>query len=118
MQKIVWDDETLGASYTRQDLSPAEQTELAPHREQLLETLAEVDDQIMEAYLNETPIPADMLETAIRQATIDLKRVPVLCGSALKNKGIQPCWTLSYAICPARWMYPPSRVSILTAGKP
>jgi len=41
MQKIVWDDETLGASYTRQDLSPAEQTELAPHREQLLETLAE-----------------------------------------------------------------------------
>jgi len=90
MQKIVWDDETLGASYTRQDLSPAEQTELAPHREQLLESLAEVDDQVMEAYLNETPIPADMLETAIRQAAIDLKRVPILCGSALKNKGIQP----------------------------
>jgi translation elongation factor EF-G len=48
-------------------LTPDEQAELAPHREQLLETLAEVDDQVMEAYLNETPIPADMLETAIRR---------------------------------------------------
>ncbi len=90
MQKIVWDDETLGASYTTHDLSPAEKEELAPHREQMLETLAEVDDQIMEAYLNEAPIDADMLKDAIRRATIALERVPVLCGSALKNKGIQP----------------------------
>lgn len=90
MQKIVWDDETLGASYTTHDLSPAEKEELAPHREQMLETLAEVDDQIMEAYLNEAPIDTDMLKDAIRRATIALERVPVLCGSALKNKGIQP----------------------------
>jgi elongation factor G len=90
MQKIVWDDDSLGASYTTHDLTPEEVEDLAPHREQMLESLAEVDDQIMEAYLNEEPIAPDLLQSAVRQATIALKRVPVLCGSALKNKGIQP----------------------------
>jgi elongation factor G len=90
MQKIVWDDDTLGASFATHDLTPEETAELAPHREQMLESLAEVDDQIMEAYLDETPIEPDLLESAVRKATITLKRVPVLCGSALKNKGIQP----------------------------
>jgi elongation factor G len=60
------------------------------YREKLIEALAEVDDQIMEAYLAETPIEPDMLLKAVRNATITLKVVPVLCGSALKNKGIQP----------------------------
>jgi elongation factor G len=60
------------------------------YREKLIEALAEVDDQIMEAYLAEIPIEPDMLLKAVRNATITLKVVPVLCGSALKNKGIQP----------------------------
>lgn len=90
MKKIVWDDDSLGAAYSTADLTPAELTDLAPHREQLLESLAETDDQIMEAYLNEAPIETGLLKSAIRRAAIDLKRVPVLCGSALKNKGIQP----------------------------
>ena len=55
-----------------------------------METIAEVNDDIMEAYLSEAPIAPENLFAAIRRATINLKLVPVLCGSALKNKGIQP----------------------------
>ena len=107
MQKIVWDDDTLGASYTAADLTTAEKENLAPHREQMLETLAEVDDQIMEAYLSEAPIDTDMLKTAIRRATIDLERVPVLCGSALKNKGIQPLLDAIVSYLPSPLDIPP-----------
>ncbi len=90
MKQIVWDDDSLGADYTEEDISE-EYAELAEtHREKLIETLAEVDDEIMEAYLSEEAISAEQLLDAIRKATIELKLVPVLCGSALRNKGVQP----------------------------
>jgi elongation factor G len=76
-KQIVWDESEFIAS--------AEE-----YREKLIETVAEYDDDLMEAYLAETPIDAAKLLVAIRKATIDLKLVPVLCGAALKNKGIQP----------------------------
>ncbi len=90
MQQIRWDDDTLGADYSTADIDADIKEDAEIYREQLLETLAEVDDEIMEAYLAETPIDAPVLLAAIRKATIALKLVPVLCGSALKNKGIQP----------------------------
>ncbi|MES0446601.1 MAG: elongation factor G [Desulfobacterales bacterium] len=90
MKQTVWDDDTLGETYTTKDI-PRDFIETAEeYREKLVETLAEVDDDIMEAYLSETLIAPESLLAAIRRATIDLKLVPVLCGSALKNKGIQP----------------------------
>jgi elongation factor G len=90
MQMIVWDDDTLGEAFDMQPI-PQEMTETAAeYREYLIETLAEVDDGIMEAYLAEEQIDVSTLRAAIRRATIDLKLVPVLCGSALKNKGVQP----------------------------
>ncbi|MDX9786611.1 MAG: elongation factor G [Desulfobacterales bacterium] len=90
MKQIVWDDDSLGAAYSSVDIEP-ELLEIATeYREKLIETLAEADDGIMEAYLSETPLSIDALKAAIRKATIELKLVPVLCGSALKNKGIQP----------------------------
>ena len=57
---------------------------------ELLESLAELDDSIMEKYLADEPLDPENLLPVIRQATLGLKVVPVLCGSALKNKGIQP----------------------------
>ena len=90
MKQMVWDDETLGATYTIEDISSDYLEKAEEYREKLVETIAEVDDEIMEAYLSETPISEKSLLDAIRRATIDLKLVPVLCGSALKNKGIQP----------------------------
>ena len=90
MKQIVWDDETLGATYTDEEIFPVYLEKAEEYREKLIETIAEVDDEIMEAYLSEIPIPSEKLLAAIRRATIALKLVPVLCGSALKNKGIQP----------------------------
>jgi elongation factor G len=90
MTQIVWDDDTLGATYSVEDISPEEIDKATRYREKLVETVAEVDDDIMEAYLSEAPISAESLLAAIRRTTIGLKLVPVLCGSALRNKGIQP----------------------------
>ena len=90
MQQIRWDDDTLGAAYNTGDIDPDLKDDAEMYRDQLLETLAEVDDDIMEAYLSEAPIETDSILAAIRKATLKLELVPVLCGSALKNKGIQP----------------------------
>jgi len=90
MHQIRWDDDTLGATYTVEAIDAEHQGLAESYREKLIETVAEIDDDIMEAYLSETPIDLDQLKKAIRRATIDLEVVPVLCGSALKNKGIQP----------------------------
>ncbi len=90
MKQIVWDDDSLGASFENESISPEMMATAQEYHEKLIETLAEVDDEIMEAYLSETPIDVAAIKQAIRNATIDLKIVPVLCGAALKNKGIQP----------------------------
>jgi elongation factor G len=90
MKQFVWDDDTLGVVYTTEEISGDFIEAAEAYREKLIETIAEVDDEIMEAYLSETPIPHETLVSAIRKATIELKLVPVLCGSALRNKGIQP----------------------------
>ena len=90
MKQIMWDDDTLGAEFEEQEI-PAEMADTAEeYRDKLLETVAEFDDDIMEAYLAESAVDTGALLDAIRKATIDMKLVPLLCGAALKNKGIQP----------------------------
>ncbi|MFH1673509.1 MAG: elongation factor G [Pseudomonadota bacterium] len=90
MEQFTWHDETLGATFDagpiRDDVLETAQT----YRDKLIETIAEYDDEVMEAYLSDEPISSDMLFSSLRRLTIDLKLVPVLCGSALRNKGIQP----------------------------
>ncbi len=90
MKQILWDEETLGVDFEEQEIAPEFMNTAEEYREKLIETAAEFDDDIMEAYLAEAPIDTDKLLAAVRKATIDLKLVPVLCGAALKNKGIQP----------------------------
>ena len=90
MRTIVWDDETLGAQYQVEEIPESMIDKARQYRDQLVETVAEQDDEIMEAYLSDAAIAPDALQAAIRRATCDLKLVPVLCGSALRNKGIQP----------------------------
>jgi elongation factor G len=90
MKQIIWENDDLGETYLTQEI-PLDSLETAEkYRDKLIETIAEVDDDIMENYLSEAPISTESLLAAIRRATIDLKLVPVLCGSALRNKGIQP----------------------------
>ena len=90
MKQMVWDDDTLGVTFSTEEISGDLLDTAIKYREKLVEAVAEVDDEIMEAYLSESPVATEMILDAIRKATIDLKLVPVLCGSALKNKGIQP----------------------------
>ncbi len=90
MKQIVWDDDTQGAEYTKGDIDPDYVDQAQEYRETLLEAISEVDDGIMEKYLGEEEIHEKELKDAIRAATISRRIVPVLCGSALKNKGIQP----------------------------
>jgi len=90
MKAIIWDDETLGASYQVQEI-PSDLTELAEEwRDKMLEKIAEYDDGILDKYLNnKQTITTEEIYRALRQITLQIKGVPVLCGSAFKNKGIQ-----------------------------
>jgi len=84
MKLVVWDETSLGMQYTFVDIPQELQEEADKGREQLIEAVSDVDEQIMELYLEGKEVPADKLK-----ATIDINLIPVLCGSAFKNKGVQ-----------------------------
>ena len=107
MQEIAWNDDTQGAEYTTGDISASLKDEAAAFREKLVETVAEVDDEIMDLYLSEQPISQEDLKAAIRRSTIQRKLVPVLCGTALRNKGIQPLLNAIEAFLPSPVDIPP-----------
>jgi elongation factor G len=90
MKQIVWLDETLGAQFEYQDIDPELLPEVMEARDRLVAKVAESDDKLMERYLEEEEIKGEDLIPVIRKLTLELKVVPILCGSALKNKGIQP----------------------------
>jgi elongation factor G len=90
MKAILWDDDSLGARY-RSDEIPADLLpEAEQQREALLEAVAEGDEKLLEKYLEGGDISEEELRRGIRQATLDIRIVPVVCGSAFKNKGVQP----------------------------
>jgi elongation factor G len=90
MKGVVWDDESLGAKYQDIDI-PAELADQAKeYREMLVEAAVELDDTAMEAYLEGKEPDEATLKRLIRKAVIEAKFFPVLCGSAFKNKGVQP----------------------------
>ncbi len=91
MRAIVWKDENLGAEFEYLDIPEDMAVEAAEYREKLIETAIEQDDDAMEAYLEEGTEPnLEVLKECIRKGTLDGAFVPVLCGSAFKNKGVQP----------------------------
>ncbi len=90
MKQLIWDEETLGATFRVTDIPESLMETAIDYREKLVESVAEIDDQIMEAYLAETPITSEMLVPSIRKATIGLRLVPTFCGAALRNRGVQP----------------------------
>ncbi len=91
MRALTWRGETtIGEDYTIEEI-PAELAEqAAEYREKLIETLAEADDEIMEQFLEGEESTVEQIEAAIRRATLADKLNPVLCGTAFKNKGVQP----------------------------
>tara|TARA_R110002124_G_scaffold255201_1_gene420896 strand:+ start:26993 stop:29134 length:2142 start_codon:yes stop_codon:yes gene_type:complete len=89
MKGIVWDDESLGAKYDEIDIPEDLKTKAAEYRVQLIEAIADHDESLMEKYVMEEEISEDEILAAIRKATIAKDITPVMCGTALKNKGVQ-----------------------------
>jgi elongation factor G len=117
MRAIAWEEETLGAEYEEMPIPSELEEEASKYREILVETLADQDDAIMEKYLAEEEIDLKVLKNAIRAATIDLKAVPILCGSALRNKGIQPLLDWIVDCLPAPSDIPPIVGFVPKSGK-
>lgn len=89
MRGIFYDDETLGAKYVVREI-PEDMKELAAeYREKLVESVAELDDALMDKFLNGVEITSVEIKSALRKIAISMKGTPVLCGAAFKNKGIQ-----------------------------
>lgn len=89
MKAIIWDEESLGATFRVEEIS-GDLLELAQeYREKLVEEVSSHDDVLMEKYLSGEELTVEEIKNAIRQATIDIKICPVICGSSFKNKGVQ-----------------------------
>ena len=89
MKAVVWEESTLGAGYQLADVPEEVQDEAEEYRQLLVEAVAEADETLLEKYLEGHAISNDEIETALRRATVELQLVPVLCGAAFKNKGVQ-----------------------------
>ncbi len=86
---IVWKDETWGAGYEETDIPEAYREAARRWREQMIESLGEIDDQILSKYVHGEAITPEELKASLRRCTIAMKTFPVLCGAAFKNKGVQ-----------------------------
>jgi elongation factor G len=106
---VVWKDDTLGAEFEWTEI-PAELKEQAEaHRHALIEAAVELDDEVLEAYLGGQEPDAASLKRCIRKGTLSGKLVPVLCGSAFKNKGVQPLLDAVVDFLPSPLDVPPTR---------
>jgi elongation factor G len=89
MKALIWKDETKGAEYEAVEIPEDLKDAAAAAREKLIEAVASIDDDLMHKYLEGEEISEAEIRKALRQGTIDLKLVPVVTGSAFKNKGVQ-----------------------------
>ena len=97
MKAIFWHDETMGAEYTVEEIPASLRDEAEEYRDKMLETLAELDEALMEKYFDDpSTITEDEIRAAIRKGTLSMAINPMLCGSSFKNKGVQ---TLLDAVC-------------------
>src|SRR5881628_1927127 len=87
--EIVYDDESLGKKYVEGPVPAALKDKVAEMRHHMLEAIVEQDDAILHKYLEEHALSEDEIRTVLRKATISGKVIPVLCGAAFKNKGVQ-----------------------------
>ncbi len=90
MKAVIWEDEGLGAKYHDEDIPADLKAKAEEYRHTLIETAVELDDEVMTAYLDGQEPDVDTLKRLIRKAVKQIAFVPVLCGSAFKNKGVQP----------------------------
>jgi len=118
LQNKAWVfDGQFGSSPQLIDIPPAERENSDKYRQALIEKLAEEDDCIMSAYLDGAEISADDIKKALRRVTLANKGIPVLCGSALKNKGVQPLLDAIIDYLPSPMDMPPVKAINVKTGE-
>ncbi|HXT55534.1 MAG TPA: elongation factor G [Candidatus Eisenbacteria bacterium] len=90
MKAVVWEDESLGAKFHEEPIPSELKAQAEEYREKLVEAAADCDENIMMKYLDGKEVTEAEIRSAIRSGTLSLKVVPILCGSAFRNKGVQP----------------------------
>ena len=109
MKALIWRDEELGAKWDEVDI-PADQIDEAnSYREQMLDTIATSDEDLMEKYLAGEDLAEADIKRAIRKGTLAFEFVPILCGSAFKNKGVQPMLDAVVDFLPSPLDIPPAQ---------
>jgi elongation factor G len=90
MKAIIWNDETLGAEYSTEEIPEELKKKANAFHNQMVETIVENDDDLLHKYMEGEAISPEELKASLRKSTIALKVFPVICGTAFKNKGVQP----------------------------
>jgi elongation factor G len=109
MKALIWHDEELGAKWDEIDIPADMADEANSYREQLLETIATSDDEFMDKYLGGEQVTEEEIKRAIRKGTLAFDFVPILCGSAFKNKGVQPMLDAVVDFLPSPLDIPPAQ---------
>jgi elongation factor G len=109
MKALIWRDEELGAKWDEIDIPADMVDEANSYREQLLETIATSDDEFMDKYLGGEEVTEEEIKRAIRKGTLAFDFVPILCGSAFKNKGVQPMLDAVVDFLPGPLDIPPAQ---------
>ena len=117
MKALIWDNEELGATWVETDIPEDMVDQAAEYREAMMETIATQDEALMDAYLAGEDIPEETIKDAIRQGTLAFDFVPILCGSAFKNKGVQPMLDAVVDFMPSPLDIPPAHGTITKGGE-
>ena len=117
MKALIWRDEELGAKWDELEIPEHMVDQANEYREQLLETIATEDEALMEKYLGGEDITEAEIKAAVRTGTIGLDFVPILCGSAFKNKGVQPMLDAVIDFLPSPLDIPPARGIMIKGGE-
>jgi elongation factor G len=107
MKAIRWSEETMGIDFTEDEIPAGLQRDAEQAREKLIDAIAEYDDELMEKFLEGEEISEAQIRAALRTATLSLGICPVFCGSAFKNKGVQPLLDAVIDYLPAPSDVPP-----------
>ena len=118
MKAVIWDEETLGASYREEDVPESMKAEAQMARERLLEAIAEVDERLLSRYVEGIGEGPEEIKVAIRSAVLKLLLVPVLAGASFKNKGVQPLLDAVVDYLPSPADLPPVEGVDARTGKP
>ncbi|MGK0276283.1 MAG: elongation factor G [Ilumatobacter sp.] len=117
MKALIWDNEELGATWIETDIPEDMVEQAAEYREAMMETIATQDEALMDSYLAGEDIPEQTIKDAIRQGTLAFDFVPILCGSAFKNKGVQPMLDAVVDFMPSPMDIPPAHGTITKGGE-